>query len=146
MNQASTASVPHAHDRDEEHLRLLATFHYVLAGIAALFALFPIVHFVIGTAMVASASRRGQGVSLEQWMGWFFVLMSILMIVGGLAFAACLAIAGRCIAHRRRYTFCLVMAGIACLFFPVGTVLGVFTIVVLTRDSVRSLFGASKAV
>jgi hypothetical protein len=33
------------------------------------------------------------------------------------------------------------MAGIACVFMPFGTVLGVFTIIVLMRDSVRRLFG-----
>jgi hypothetical protein len=33
------------------------------------------------------------------------------------------------------------MAGVECLFMPVGTVLGVFTIIVLVRDSVKELFG-----
>jgi hypothetical protein len=33
------------------------------------------------------------------------------------------------------------MAGINCIFIPIGTVLGVFTIIVLTRDSVKELFG-----
>jgi hypothetical protein len=34
-----------------------------------------------------------------------------------------------------------VIAAIACSFVPIGTVLGVFTIIVLTRPSVRVLFG-----
>ena len=33
------------------------------------------------------------------------------------------------------------MAGIECIFMPVGTVLGVFTIIVLVRNSVKALFG-----
>jgi hypothetical protein len=33
------------------------------------------------------------------------------------------------------------MAGFACLFMPFGTLLGVFTIIVLQRDSVRRLYG-----
>ena len=32
------------------------------------------------------------------------------------------------------------MAGVECLFMPVGTVLGVFTIIVLVRDSVKAIF------
>jgi hypothetical protein len=32
------------------------------------------------------------------------------------------------------------MAGIECVFMPFGTVLGVFTLVVLTRPSVKPLF------
>jgi hypothetical protein len=42
------------------------------------------------------------------------------------------------------YTFCLVMAGVACMFMPFGTVLGVFTIIVLLRDSVKELFGVTE--
>jgi hypothetical protein len=37
--------------------------------------------------------------------------------------------------------YCLVVAGIECIFMPFGTVLGVFTIIVLMRPSVRNLFG-----
>jgi len=62
-------------------------------------------------------------------------------IVAGWTFAAMVAFAGRSLQTRQRYTFCLVMAGIECIFMPVGTVLGVFTIIVLVRDSVKELFG-----
>jgi hypothetical protein len=40
--------------------------------------------------------------------------------------------------------FCLVMAGIQCIFMPFGTVLGVFTIIVLMRNSVKEAFTANK--
>jgi hypothetical protein len=42
--------------------------------------------------------------------------------------------------RRLHYMFCLVMAGISCAFFPFGTVLGVFTIVVLSKPEVRAAF------
>jgi hypothetical protein len=38
--------------QDEEHLRLLSIFHYVVAGLAALFALFPIFHLILGLFMI----------------------------------------------------------------------------------------------
>jgi len=38
--------------------------------------------------------------------------------------------------------FSLIIAGINCVQFPFGTVLGVFTFVVLLRDSVRELYEA----
>ncbi len=37
----------------------------------------------------------------------------------------------------------LVMAGIECLFMPFGTALGVFTIIVLIRDDVKTMFGTT---
>jgi hypothetical protein len=55
--------------------------------------------------------------------------------VGGSVVAA-----GYFLSLRKYYTFCLVMAGIECLFMPVGTVLGVFTIIVLMRPTVKAMF------
>jgi hypothetical protein len=72
----------------------------------------------------------------------------MLMAVGagavlvGWGFAACLVLAGRSLRDRRRYLFCLVMAGLMCVLCnPLGTILGVFTIIVLVRPSVKELFG-----
>ena len=36
--------------------------------------------------------------------------------------------------------FCTVVSGIACMFMPFGTVLGVFALIVLNRPSVRKRF------
>jgi hypothetical protein len=60
--------------------------------------------------------------------------------------AFCVFLAGRNLAQQRRYTFCLVIAGLLCIFIPFGTVLGVFTIVVLVRPSVKALFEQQAAV
>jgi hypothetical protein len=38
--------------QDEDHLKLLSIFHYVVGGLAGLFALLPIFHLVIGLVMV----------------------------------------------------------------------------------------------
>ena len=53
-------------------------------------------------------------------------------------------LAGRYLSQQRHYTFCLVMAAVACMFMPFGTVLGVFTIIVLVRESVKELFAQGK--
>jgi hypothetical protein len=42
------------------------------------------------------------------------------------------------------YTYCLVVAAIECMFTPFGTVLGVLTIIVLVRPTVKALFGVSQ--
>lgn len=129
---------------DREHLRLLAIFHWVVAGFAALFSLIPVIHLTIGIAMVSGrfpeqAAHDTAPVPLEV-VGWFFVVIAGIWIVCGLAFAVCLAMAAHSLANHRRRTFCMVIAGLSCAFFPFGTALGVFTLVVLSRDSVRALF------
>ena len=43
---------------------------------------------------------------------------------------------------KKHRTFCLVVAAVNCLHVPLGTILGIFTIVVLARNSVRDAFAA----
>ena len=43
---------------------------------------------------------------------------------------------------QRHRTFSMVVAGLNCLHIPLGTALGVITLVVLTKDSVRKLYEA----
>jgi hypothetical protein len=54
--------------------------------------------------------------------------------------AICILIAGRCLSRHKGYSFALVIACIECLFVPFGTILGVFTIVALSRESAKALF------
>ena len=54
--------------------------------------------------------------------------------------AALLFLAGRWLGRHTHSTFCFAIACVACIFTPTGTVLGVFTILVLLRPSVKALF------
>jgi hypothetical protein len=74
------------------------------------------------------------------FVGWLFVGIAAAIIVCIWTLAIALLVAGRSLANRKRYTFCLVVAGVECIFVPLGTTLGVFTLIVLLRDSVKRLF------
>jgi len=133
-------------NQNEEHLRLLAIFHYVVAGLATLFSLFPLLYTTIGGVFIFAA-RHGTPKPGEElppeFLGWIFVVLGSILFLAGLAVAVCILIAGRCLSRRRRYTFALIIACIECLFIPFGTILGVFTIIVLSRASVRGLFSTA---
>jgi hypothetical protein len=133
-------------NHDTEHVRLLAIFHYVVAGLAALFSLFPLLYTTIGTIFVFAA-RHGTPKPGEElppeFLGWIFVVVGALLFLLGIAMATCILIAGGSLARCKRYTFALVMACIECLFIPFGTILGVFTIIALSRESVKQLFSTA---
>jgi hypothetical protein len=130
-------------NQDEEHLRLLSIFHYVVAGLAALVTCIFFIYVVIGLVVMTHPHVFGPQNNErhpEQFIGLVLVVMGGMFILLGWAFATCVAYAGRCLSQRKNYTFCLVMAGIACLFMPFGTILGIFTTIVLIRPSVKPLF------
>ena len=133
-------------NQDEEHLRLLAIFHYVVAGLAALFSFFPLLYTTVG-AIFIFAARHGTPKPGEElppeFLGWIFVVLGLLLFLLGIAMAICILIAGRSLSSHKHYTFALVIACIECLFIPFGTILGVFTIIVLSRQSVRGLFSTA---
>lgn len=127
-------------NQDVEHLRLLSIFHYILAGLAGLCAFFPVIYLVMGIAMLSGWIEGDKGEPAPAVVGWVFVAIALIGILLTLAYAAVLALAGRFLSKRKHRTFCFVVAGLSLLFAPLGTVLGVFTIIVLLRDSVRLLF------
>ena len=125
---------------------MLAIFHYVGAGLAALFSFFPLLYTTIG-AIFIFAARHGTPKPSEElppeFLGWIFAIAGLLLFLLGIAMAICILLAGRCLSRNKHYTFALVMACIECLFIPFGTILGVFTIIALSRDSVKAFFEAT---
>src|SRR6266478_4271606 len=134
-------------NQDREHLRLLAIFHYVGAGLAVLFSFFPLLYTTIG-AIFIFAARHGTPKPGEElppeFIGWIFAIVGLLLFLLGIAMAICILIAGPCLSRNKHYTFALVMACIECLFIPFGTILGIFTIIALLREPVRGLFAAAQ--
>jgi hypothetical protein len=113
----------------------------VVCGLAAFFACIPIIHLVIGLFFILAPQKLGPGSNQPPaFIGWFFLAFASVFILLGWTFAVLVLIVARFIARRKHYTFCFVMACVECLFMPFGTVLGVFTILVLNRASVKGLF------
>lgn len=126
--------------QDESHLKTLSIFHYVLAAASAFFSSFFLIHFFLGAAIMGGALAHGRNPPPAP-LGILFMAIGGVAVLLGWSFAACLIVAGRSLARRRRHTFCVVVAALCCVLCnPLGTVLGVFTLIVLLRPSVKALF------
>jgi len=126
-------------DQDEQHLKLLSIFHYIVGGIKALFSCIFFIHLFIGIAMLTGAIDNAPA-----FVGLMLVIMATFFIIIGWTISVCIIIAGKNLVKRKHYTFCLVIAAISCMFMPLGTVLGIFTIIVLMRPSVKESFAVNK--
>jgi hypothetical protein len=129
--------------QDGEHLRLLSIFHYVVGGLMALFACFPLIHIAMGAMLLLNpdAFNKGQAPPFPaQTVGFMFVVIGSVIVLAGWLAAVLIFIAGRFLSRRKHHTFCVVIAGLSCVFFPFGTALGVFSLIVLLRPSVKEMF------
>jgi hypothetical protein len=128
---------------DQSHLQILSIIYYVFGGFQILGGLMIGVYMsVIGT-MFSNVPHRppaGPDSSFFAMYEAMFVVMGILALLMGAAMGALNILVGSSLGQRRRYTLCLIMAAITCLGVPLGTLLGVFTLIVLNRPSVKALF------
>ena len=127
---------------DAEHLRLLAIFHFVSAALAFVGVLFASLYFVLVWAVFANPEIWAQSqegappaevATIFRWFTGMFVGWFLVSCVGNL-------LSGMFLRARRHRTFSMVIAAINCLHIPIGTLLGVFTLIVLGRESVRRMY------
>jgi hypothetical protein len=128
--------------RDGEQVKLLAIFHFVFAGLALVGMGFLGLHYVVmhtvfsNPEMWKSHQDAMPPRELLDAFVWFYLFMGVLLLIG----LALNVLSGVFLWQKRNRIFSLVIGGLNCLQIPFGTVLGIFTILVLSRDSVRQLY------
>jgi hypothetical protein len=131
---------------DADHLKLIGVFHLVLAGLTLLALGFLFLHWfflhtLLGDPELMKSAKGGpppaQFFAIFKWLYIFFG--SCIVLAGLLN-----AISGWCILLRKVRIYSLIVAGLNCAIIPIGTTLGVFTFVILLRDSVREAYEAEE--
>lgn len=125
-------------NKDVKQLDLLAIFHYIVGVFVALSSCMFLIHVFMGLAML-SGKMNGSGGEAAVF-GWLFVIMGSVFVLLGWTLGICLVVAGQKLKQRKNRMFCMVVAGVACMFMPFGTILGVFTLIALNKESVQALF------
>jgi hypothetical protein len=129
---------------DVDHLKLLAVFHFVLAGFAVLGILFLLLHYTLMSTVMNNPDlwknqKKPPDFDPKQFFAvfkWFYLFMGSMFLLGGIANL----VSGFYLRAKRHRIFSLIVAGVDCFMFPFGTALGIFTFVVLLRDSVREVY------
>lgn len=124
---------------DIEQLNLLKIFHYILAGLTGFGALVVAAVF-FGAATLAPLAELGPNdpppAVLSLIVGGVGAGITLLLVVSTTLWY----LTGKFLSERKHHTFCVVVSALHCLSIPVGTILGVFTLVVLARPQVKAVF------
>lgn len=111
----------------EKALTLLGALYGISGGLALLTGFVCVVHGVLGV----------YGVISENYLASLVIVIGGLWLLGGTFWWA----VWRLLRRRRGRIFCLVKGALILpLFIPIGTALGIFTLVLLSRPEVIALF------
>jgi len=148
-------------DRDQEALVLLSIFHFIMGGVVILCASLAVIGVIVGIGVLslpdnlpAPEDTSGFNSLLIHYIaypciafgippvlaGLWITIGSALVVIVGFPLGVCFVEAGKSLLRRRRRVSCMVLAGVSCAIFPFGTILGVITLVILRRPSLRESF------
>ncbi|MBV9877975.1 MAG: hypothetical protein JO025_24820 [Verrucomicrobia bacterium] len=132
-------------EKDLEHLKLLGIFHYIWGALSLIGGIFIGGYFVvIGVILMnnppTSASSEDSGAAGAVggiMIGAGIVLFLIVVVYGILTLMA----GGKYRKHQGGYWFCFILAIVTLVIGGIpGIVLGIFSLIVLSRDTVKAVF------
>ena len=135
-------------NQNEQYLKILSIFHYIVGGLVALFSLSPITIYLDAGlerfVTILTEPHSGPPFFLSQRFLLFAIAMQCVFVLAGWALAICIVLTGVFMAKRKNYKFCVVITGVECIliFFgmPFGSILGAMSIIFLLSPSVKEMF------
>lgn len=130
---------------DREHIRLLSIFHFVAAGMALVGLLFIAGHYALFSVFLNSpemwknangAQNMPDPKTFIAIFRWFYLVFGTWCLVS----AVVNLLSGLFMRRLKNRVFSLIVAGFDCLHMPLGTILGIFTFIVLCRESVARAY------
>ena len=128
---------------DREHINLLSIFHFIVAGLSILGIGFLFLHYFMMNSFFSNPGiwRTQQNAfpfpkDFLNTFVWFYISVGVILVI------ACVLnlLSALFLRQRKHRVFSIVVGGLNCLQIPFGTILGIFTIVILSRDSVREIY------
>lgn len=129
---------------DEEQLRLLSFFHYVSGAVTIAFSSMFIFHLIFFGYMISNpelfnnddAENAKDAMQVMQ----IFVAVFGAFVILGITYGICEIVSGVFIKRRKYRLFSMIVAIPRIIFIPYGTILSIFTLMLLERDSIKSLY------
>jgi len=128
-----------------EQLRLLGLFHLVVAAIAFLFSLIPLLQLLPAAALLGGALAGPEHDVGAAVAGGLWVATAAALLLASWLVVCGLILSGTFLRRHRHYAFCLVASAVVFFIVPLGTILAVVSWIVLLRPEVKVLFAETMA-
>jgi len=130
--------------QDEQALRTLSIFTYIWAALCLTGVVLGTGWLIAGQAL-SNVDKGAWGTDpdmpVDDMMnGTLMSRFGVALIVGMSALAILHFVAARSLRRKKNPVVIYISAAIACLSVPLGTTLGIFTFIVMTRPGVKALF------
>jgi hypothetical protein len=129
---------------DDERLRWIAFFHYISGGLTIAFSSMFIFHVIFFGFMLSNPEIfNPDNLEMPEMpldMLQVFVGLFGTLIVLGIVYGICEILSGVFIKRRRHRLFSFIVAIPRLLLLPYGTILSVFTLMLLERESVKQQY------
>ncbi len=114
---------------------------YLIKGILTLgFSLFFILYAGMGLFFNTAIEHSNANNDLPFNFGWIFVIIGGIGFIISIAFGILTLLASKYIREVKNYNFIFAIAVVNCLTGVLGILLGVFTLVELTKPEIKQLF------
>ncbi|MBL7214133.1 MAG: hypothetical protein ISS71_00480 [Phycisphaerae bacterium] len=129
---------------NSQTLDLLSIFHYVLAALMYLKGAIAFIFMGIGSIAVTGvlADQPDDMAPALIALGLIFFLAPMAFLAVSWIAGTLVLFAGRRIAKRTHLIYCQIIAGLECICFPFGTILGIITLMNLTKPEAKESFQA----
>lgn len=126
--------------QDVEHLKVLRICHFIWGGLSLMGALGGLIYIVLGGLFASRALPSDGPDANPEVMGAIFLVIGVFLIIFCLLYAGLNVYSGISLGKQQNRTLSLITAGLNSLSIPLGTVLGIFTIMVLMRPTVKAAY------
>jgi len=122
-------------NKDFTLLKSLAHLHFVVASIPAFLS------SCFASVLIPRIFELARN-SSEQYPSELTVtiLVATIYFLPGWVYAIFLIVLGIFLEKSKNHTQCIIIATISCIFIPIGTALGMYTIGILNRPTIKELF------
>ncbi|MEQ8818890.1 MAG: hypothetical protein RLY93_01500 [Sumerlaeia bacterium] len=128
----------------QDQLHYLSIAHIVAGALTLICGSLPLLHVALGLAMVvAPETMTGNNPNVEPppaFMGVFFVGFGLVAVALAWAMGLAMLFSGKFMRERRHHMFCFIVSILMCLNMPIGTIIGVLSLMCLIDDETKAEF------